>query len=208
MSALVDAELERVLLMTQATLERVAEQQALAHSLVAYAVVLTPTDPATKEPLHGTHAITVSFEGPLFGAWKQRKMPLDCDAVMKASALGRDRVLKATAIVALEIGNAVQGPRLQLQSRGTPAWDATELHLQSEHPHDQKLTLNVHFDPDKRSLLWVELTHSPDTMPGLCEQLRRSALEIYYQRLLQLPIIRRYKERGTTDEASSINIDS
>lgn len=205
---LVDADFERLLLTSQATLERVAERQALARSLVSYAIVLTPIDPETKEPLHGTQPITVAFDGPLFGAWTQRRLPLDSDAVMKASALGRSRALKASGVAVLELGSAAQGPRLYLQSRGLPAWDATELSVQSEHPHDQKLPLRVHFDPESRALLWMELTHSADALPGLCEQLRRSAVELYYQRLLQLPIVQRYKGHLGASDASPINIDT
>jgi hypothetical protein len=204
-----DGELERLLVSTQCTLERVAEHQALTRTMVNYEVTLSAVDPETKETLHGTTHITLSFEGALFGTWTQRKLPVDPDLLMKPFVLGRGRVLKLAGLVGLELGSSLRGARFPLQSRGMPGWDATELYVQSEHPQDERVPIVVHYDPDSRALIAVELTHRPHLMPGLLAQLRRSAVEMHYQRLLALPLHRRSTDRRFLHEdISPINIDS
>jgi hypothetical protein len=204
-----DADLERLLMATQCTLERVAERQALMRSMVNYELTVSAVDPDSKEALHGTTHLTLSFEGPLFGTWTQRKLPIDPDQLMKPFVLGRGRVLKLAGLVGLELGSSLRGPRFPLQSRGMPAWDATELYVQSEHPQDDRIPVVVHYDADSRALLAVELTHRPHSTAGLLEQLRRSAVEMHYQRLLELPLHRRITDRRSVhDDASPINTDS
>lgn len=204
-----DVELERLVMATQCTLERVAERQALTRSMVNYEVTVSAVDPDSKEMLHGTTHLTLSFEGPLFGTWTQRKLPIDPDQLMKPFVLGRGRVLKLAGLVGLELGSSLRGSRFPLQSRGMPTWDATEFYVQSEHPQDDRVPVVVHYDPDSRALLAVELTHQPHSTPGLLEQLRRSAVEMHYQRLLQLPLARRITDRRfAQDDTSPISIDS